>query len=82
MSLNSVDYDMIPCCIVAQSAEVWKGYQNYNETSETAAHVNSLYRHTDGRTCCWVVIFRPPIAQSAHAMLMAVEIYEYLDHVY
>ena len=30
----------------------------------------------------WVVIFRPPIAQSAHAMLMAVEVNEYLDHVY
>jgi hypothetical protein len=30
----------------------------------------------------WVVIFRPPIAQSAHAVLMAVEVNEYLDYVY
>ena len=30
----------------------------------------------------WVVIFRPPIAQYAPAMLMALEVNAYLDHVY
>jgi len=30
----------------------------------------------------WVVIFRPPIAQCAPAMLMALEVNAYLVHVY
>ena len=88
MSLCAAHYDIIVCC---QLHRVLKLGRDIKIVTKLQKPQHVLSHSTDTQmvghaaatnTGVWVVIFRPPIAQCAPAMLMAMEVNAYLDHVY